>query len=858
MLFEKLFDIQNGAINKNILSLDNKTFKETFNKNKLAFILLNKDNIEQLYSKERQVDDSNVTLLTEYYNNSKSRKNNGSIDIKYFQKKNDMYGRYMAISSIGAQGMKREIRHTIFNEHYTDIDIDNCHPTITQWLCNNLNIDCVYLTEYINNRESIIEEVMRLNKGMIRDTVKTSILAVSYGQGESEFNKTIPIKSTFLINFCKEIKTIQHAISSAFSVFYNITKTKRENDNKPYNHESATLSNVCLFVENQLLMHMYFYLQTKIKKDISKCVLCFDGIMIPTKKFKESYLEDIKNLYLNMGIQINLSVKVMKPLNLEMIGYDYDENYILKQKKQIKNTTSTESVCSDNSTTPISSCSSSTESNCSDELKLLKSPFTEADIIDYILANHKDIKIVFDEIYMFNDVYWQKSERSVIVNILDNLHKKLTFVINEEFFGDNEAYCKLIKKILKLRTTTGVKSIYEMLKLRIEVNNDIFDLNIDLLGFNNGVYDLNTDEFREGRAEDYVSMNIPYDFKEVQDLSSIESFISKIMPIKEERDLLLLTISTALSGRPLNHFNMCSGIGSNGKDTLFNYLLYHTLGEYYYRGSNTTLTKKINGDLNVSISNMNKKRLVLFNEPDEEETIKVAQIKELTGGNTINSRTIYSKNTTVNLHGTIFVLCNDKPLLNHVDQAMANRLINFPFRSVFKDPSYMKEHSIQEGENYIFKKDEMLKETGFIETNKLQLMNLLIQYYRKFKQDGYLIKNIPDSIKKESEEYMNDSDPFLNWLNVLCVKTTSKSDVIKIKDIHAVFLTTELYKNMNKQQKRNVGQKNKMIDSIKKSPTLRMFYKERIKIDGVDFRNVLTNYKSTDEFNEELMKANAF
>ena len=42
----------------------------------------------------------------------------------------------------------------IFNDYYVDLDIDNCHPVITKWLCNNLNIDCFYLTDYIINREN--------------------------------------------------------------------------------------------------------------------------------------------------------------------------------------------------------------------------------------------------------------------------------------------------------------------------------------------------------------------------------------------------------------------------------------------------------------------------------------------------------------------------------------------------------------------------------------------------------------------------------------------------------------------------------------------------------------------------------
>ena len=36
---------------------------------------------------------------------------------------------------------------------YNDIDIDNCHPVITKWLCDNSDIECNYLKEYVYSRE---------------------------------------------------------------------------------------------------------------------------------------------------------------------------------------------------------------------------------------------------------------------------------------------------------------------------------------------------------------------------------------------------------------------------------------------------------------------------------------------------------------------------------------------------------------------------------------------------------------------------------------------------------------------------------------------------------------------------------
>jgi len=322
----------------NILKLQKLSFREYFNKNKLAFILEHLEEVEALY----RDDAHNQVALDKYYFNSRSLKNNrGSIGVKYVQVDNKLYGRYQAVGSLGAQGMVREARCTIFDEHYVDIDCDNAHPAITKWLCYNMKIECPCLNEYVDNREARIIEIRDLNDGLSRDTVKKAFLAISYGCGNAKVNDLITHKSKFLLDFRKEITNIQTLISEKLHKFLTINTEIRNSRDKKYNYLGSTMSHICQFVENQLLMMIYNYIATKLKKEINHCILCFDGIMIPKKSYNSEFLREIENVFKDAGINIGMSCKPMVSLDLATMGYDENTEYIYSITDRIHAATAT-------------------------------------------------------------------------------------------------------------------------------------------------------------------------------------------------------------------------------------------------------------------------------------------------------------------------------------------------------------------------------------------------------------------------------------------------------------------------------------------------------------------------------------
>ena len=128
-------------------------------------------------------------------------------------------------------------------------------------------------------------------------------------------------------------------------------------------------------------------------------------------------------------------------------------------------------------------------------------------------------------------------------------------------------------------------------------------------------------------------------------------------------------------------------------------------------------------------------------------------------------------------------------------------------------------------------------------------------FYKLLKADGHVITNIPESMRRLADEYMQDSDDFLNWFDSKYVKTTNVDNFVSIrKDIYKNFVKSDLYNNLTKKEKRKMNYK-KIIQEVEGNPTLRPLYRDRYRkiVDGkqLNERNVLIMYREIPEDDDD-------
>lgn len=321
---------------------------------------------------------------------------------------------------------------------------------------------------------------------------------------------------------------------------------------------------------------------------------------------------------------------------------------------------------------------------------------------------------------------------------------------------------EILNKIAtKLRSTNFVKDkMYkECSGLFYEPKfEDKLDANPRLIGFENGVYDLENDEFREGRPEDYISLSTGINYIEYDPenpyIDDINNFMEKVLVNKNVREYVWTLFASILDGTNRDEkFHIWTGSGSNGKSKIVD-LFQHTIGEYACIFNVSLLTQKRVGSsaTNSELAIAKGKRFAILQEPEENERLNVGLMKELTGGDQIQCRSLFKEPIRFKPMFKMILTCNHMPSIPCDDGGTWRRIRRVEFTSKFTDtpnPDNPNEFLIDRELTYKF---EQWKET---------FMVLLLHYYKQYKKQGKIIE--PQEVLQYTKEYQRKNDVFADF-----------------------------------------------------------------------------------------------
>lgn len=461
------------------------------------------------------------------------------------------------------------------------------------------------------------------------------------------------------------------------------------------------------------------------------------------------------------------------------------------------------------------------------------------DICKYlkIIAGYKFVYKLTGEnqykLYCYNNRYWQTDDTLIKICISNELYEFLKTILIEVYWKSNE-FQSIKKKLDRLKTLAFKKDIIETYK-EYGINNDIkFDDKWWLLGFNNLVYDMETDNFREYKYDDYVSMTCGYDWREPtpEELQTMNDLIKTIMPDEEDRNLYLQILCTALEGRCLERFIIFNGGGGNGKGMMDDLLLL-ALGQYALLGNNGLLFETSKTGSNPEKANIHKKRLVLFREPPEKNKFENSIIKELTGGGTFSARNLYEKDTEKELNLTMIVECNKRPLFaEEPTDAEIRRLIDLQFKSTFTSDA-----SLIDPSKNIYLANSVYKTKDFQHKHKFALIRILLDEHKKYRANNCCL-HIPKSTSYRTQSYLEMSCNIVQWFKENYEYTGINDHVQKVKDIFELFSNSNYYANLSKIEKRKYN-KSYFSEYFESNIFFRKYYHER----SNNIRNVIKGWK---------------
>jgi hypothetical protein len=703
----------------------------------------------------------------------------------------------------------RPTRHSLCEAYYVDIDMVNAQPTIISGIAKLNEKDTPWLDKYVKNPKKYREFIME-HHNCNKDCAKNLPIVLMMGGSYDSWIKDWDIQKNIehcnrilnIINIEKELKDIMEIV---YANNQHIKKDVLKQDPNKWRTEAEAKRGVmglwCQSTERLFQETAIRYLVDCKDFKLETIVPCQDGFMILKDLMYPDLCIDVENVILEkFGIRVPF---ISKPFDegIDIPEYEEDKLFV--------------------------------------EWEDLISPKKLADLFIAEFGNY--VVKYKSNIYVFYVGRWYdetdpKRQHKLTLYISERLYDILNDDINADVSLSDKERGLLLKGLRKHTSSGGnMSDIIKHIMARAKETDTDFNSNPFLLGFNNGVYDLQTGDFREYRFDDYITLTTRYDYDvpdyDDPDVNAIKdelvNIFEVIQPDPEARILYLQVLASGLDGRPYQKLFLFNGQGGNGKG-LTGSLMDITLGDYYHQPSNGILkdVEKANTP-SPDMINLKNKRYINFKEV--QGAVRVAMLRNLTGGGKFSGRYLNQNPEQFFMSGTFVMEFNVSPDLDGKPQrADYRRLVDMLFPVNFTDDPTKIDQEIG-GVQY--KQANPYYETQeFLQKVKLVFLNMLLGVYATYVDGVNGIRfTIPESIRLRTEAFIENQNMFQKVFNELFVKveinkldngdvdkTDEKKKTIPVKSIWDSIVSSEEYRKLNYREKRQYGRDEfyKWIESI--------------------------------------------
>lgn len=276
---------------------------------------------------------------------------------------------------------------------------------------------------------------------------------------------------------------------------------------------------------------------------------------------------------------------------------------------------------------------------------------------------------------------------------------------------------------------------------------DEWDSDRFLLGCKNGVVDLRTGQLLKADSKHLITMSTRIDFDPAATCPRWEEFLREVMPLDEVRDYISKVVGYSLTGDTREQILTCLyGLGGNGK-SIFLDTLIAMFGDYGHTMPFATIEFKERSQISNDIAALVRKRFVVASETQEGVRLNEGRIKSLTGCDRITCRFLYQESFSYYPSAKYFLAFNHKPIVMDDTEGFWRRLKLLTFNIVFSDASHGKKRD----------KELDIKLLAELPGILAWAVRQCVDWYKNGIQE-------PDSIKADTKQYREESNPILEFI----------------------------------------------------------------------------------------------
>jgi putative DNA primase/helicase len=378
--------------------------------------------------------------------------------------------------------------------------------------------------------------------------------------------------------------------------------------------------------------------------------------------------------------------------------------------------------------------------------------------------------------YTYFEGAWRKDEGSILVSEKVKDFVRLMILYCGEIADDDlrKSYTKFVNSMGDRRMRDR---ILKDATGELRINASQFDSNPYLINCLNGTYDLSDFTFREPKWDDFLTMQTNFRHTVRRDVKCKrwEKFIKEVTQNDEDKaDFLQRALGYSMLGMSNEEcmFILYGKTTRNGKSTLLNTIEY-LLGDYakvvpvgmICRGNR----QKDAEAASPTLAGLKGKRFVTMAESNAYGKLDEEQIKQLTGGEEISARALYQSAITFKPQFTLWLSCNDLPMVTDKSLFASERIKVIEFNRHFTA-----------AEQDIHLKDELTSPEAM-----QGIFMWLIRGYIRYKERGLAMTS---ELKEVVKQYEKDNDLVLQFLESRCDKTDN-SEYVRAKDLYNAYKT---------------------------------------------------------------------
>lgn len=276
------------------------------------------------------------------------------------------------------------------------------------------------------------------------------------------------------------------------------------------------------------------------------------------------------------------------------------------------------------------------------------------------------------------------------------------------------------------------------------INIQEFDSDPYVFNCRNGTLHLDTMEFTPHRAEDLLTKISPVSFDPNARCDRFLSFVNEITSGDADKSRFLQkSLGYGMSGDTRYEclFILYGATTRNGKGTLCESVL-KVLGSYGCTARPETLSMKPNANSHnpsEDIARLAGVRFANISEPGKGMVLNAAQVKSMTGNDTLNARFLHENSFDFAPQFKLYINTNYLPVINDITLFSSGRVVTIPFERHFDEAEQDK------GLKTEFQKPE----------NQSAILNWLVEGYLALMAEGM---KPPSAVIAATDAYREDSD----------------------------------------------------------------------------------------------------